>query len=261
MVGGVPRAARALRGVTGHGSGPAQLATPAAEAYRRTMNCCSHCQDAGRLFGARTAGRELRRYRRKGPTRSTQLLLDLLPREDVAGASLLDVGGGVGVVQHELLERGLASATHVDASPAYLAAASEEAQRRGVGSGTGPTVVRLLGDFVDMASDLAPADLVTLDRVICCYPDAERLLDAALSRTGRLLGLVYPRKRWGSALALAAGNLWMRVTGSTFRVHLHPPEQIRTRILDRGFRVDGSARTFLWQVETFRRGDELPSEG
>ncbi len=217
------------------------------------MHCCSHCQDAGRLFGTRTARRELRRYRRKDPTHSTRLLLDLLPREDVACASLLDVGGGVGVVQHELMGWGLASVAHVDASPAYLAAAAEEAQRRGAGGETGPIAVRLPGDFVDMAPNLSRADLVILDRVICCYPHADRLLDAALSRTGRLLGLVYPRKRWASAVALAVGNLWMRLTGSAFRVHLHPPDQVRTRILAGGFRVDGSARTFLWHVETYRR--------
>lgn len=218
------------------------------------MDCCPHCRDAGTFFGARTAARDLRRYRRRGPLPSTRLLVDLIPPEDIRGSTLLDVGGGVGAVQHELLDRGLASATHVDASPAYLEAARNEAERRG----TGDRVSRLYGDFVDLAPGLPAADLVTLDRVICCYPDAERMLDAALSRTGRLLGLVYPRARFGAGTVLKAANLWCRLTRSAFRVHLHPPARIRARIESQGFASIGTARTFFWEVGVWRRSGAHP---
>jgi hypothetical protein len=46
-------------------------------------------------FDDRQAKADLRSYRKKGPDRSTPLLLDALRAEGVEGASLLDIGGGV----------------------------------------------------------------------------------------------------------------------------------------------------------------------
>ena len=48
----------------------------------------------------------------------------------------------------------------------------------------------VLGDFV------ALADKVTLDRVVCCYPDDKALLEAAAARARRLVAFTYPRNRW-----------------------------------------------------------------
>ncbi|UCC73007.1 MAG: methyltransferase domain-containing protein [Gemmatimonadota bacterium] len=80
------------------------------------------------------------------------------------GATLLDIGGGVGVIQHELLDAGARGATGVEAVPRYLAAARGEAERRGHAE----RVDLVLGDFVELAGAIEPADMVTLDRVICC---------------------------------------------------------------------------------------------
>ena len=90
------------------------------------MSCCQ-CQGIQMLFGERVARRDLRRYRRKGPIRTTRILIDALQAEDIVGATLLDIGGGVGAVSNELLSAGAARATVVDASPAYLHAAQMEA--------------------------------------------------------------------------------------------------------------------------------------
>jgi len=213
------------------------------------MTCCGHCRDAEAFFTRRTARRELRRYRRWGPTRSTRLLLDALRAQGTEGASLLDVGGGVGVIQHELLRAGVRNALHVDACSAYLDAAGEEARRLGVEARR----EGIHGDFVELAPGLGSADLVTLDRVICCYPDLDRLLEASISRTRRVLGLVYPRERAIAKGRLAAGNLWFRLRGSVFRVFLHPPTRVRALVEGSGFRRVSRARTFLWRIETYLR--------
>jgi ubiquinone/menaquinone biosynthesis C-methylase UbiE len=73
----------------------------------------------------------MRRYREKGPIPSTRALIEALVAEGVEGATLLDIGGGIGAIQHELLDAGATRATNVDASAPYLDAAGEEAQRRG----------------------------------------------------------------------------------------------------------------------------------
>ena len=111
---------------------------------------------------------------------------------DYRGATLLDIGGGVGVAQLDLLSAGLRSATDVDASSAYLDVAREEAQRRGYSE----RVSYRHGDLVALAPEIEPADIVTLDRVICCYHDMPALVRASAAKARRLYGLVYPHDAW-----------------------------------------------------------------
>src|SRR3989304_4688720 len=94
---------------------------------------CAQCQGIERMFDRRAAERELRQYRAAGPGGTTRLLIDALKAEGVAGLTLLDIGGGVGAIQHELLRAGARSATAVDASSAYLDAARAEGARLGAG--------------------------------------------------------------------------------------------------------------------------------
>src|SRR5205823_3371085 len=102
------------------------------------------------------AARDLERYRRHGPSASTRRLLAAMRDTDRVVESVLDVGGGVGTIAHELLAHGAARATVVDASASYLAAARQEIERRG----TGDRVELRLGDLVDLADDVPSADAV-----------------------------------------------------------------------------------------------------
>jgi hypothetical protein len=223
------------------------------------MTCCGHCRDAEGFFNDWTARRELRRYRRKGPPKSTQLLLEPL-RARAEGATLLDVGGGIGAIQHELFGEGLEEATQVDASSAYLVAARSEAER----AGRSEKAVFAHGDFVEISHALPQADLVTLDRVICCYPHLEALLQASMDRARRIVGLVYPRERWGTRMAMRVGNFWFRIRGSAFRLYLHSPDRVGALLREGGFELEERAHTFIWRVEIYRRttGDPpRPSRG
>lgn len=213
------------------------------------MSCCSHCEDGQVLFSDRSARRELRRYRRKGPTPSTRRLLDAIRPRLQEGWTLLDVGGGIGAIQHELLAEGAARALHVDASHAYLAASREEAARRGHDD----RVEHRYGDFTELADDIPDADVVTLDRVICCYPDMERLVSASAARARHVYGLVFPRERRITRVVLALGNLFMRIRRSAFRTYLHSGEAVEAVLRAAGFQRATYERTAFWQVATWRR--------
>ena len=213
------------------------------------MSCCTHCQDAESFFSRRTARRELRRYRRRGPPRFTRRLLDLIPERDVRERSLLDVGGGIGAIQHEMFARGLARAVHVDASAAYLERSADEAERRGHRD----RVEYRYGDFVDLAPDLEAADIVTLDRVVCCYPDMPRLIRASTARADRVYALSYPRARRATKAVMALGNLFFRLRRSAFRTFVHPPAAIHAEIERQGFERVGRRRTIIWEAAVYRR--------
>jgi magnesium-protoporphyrin O-methyltransferase len=152
----------------------------------------SFCCAAEGQFDHKVAERDLRRYRKRGADATTRLMLAELRRWPLQGKQLLDIGGGIGAVSAELADSGIACATLVEASPAYLEAARVELGSR---YASRPTQY-LLGDFAVIAGTLADADVVTLDRVVCCYPDAEALLQGAAARTRQLLAFTYPRDRW-----------------------------------------------------------------
>ncbi|MEZ4414795.1 MAG: methyltransferase domain-containing protein [Gemmatimonadota bacterium] len=212
---------------------------------------CAHCQGAGRVFGRRVAAAELRRFRKRGLRPTSRELVEGLAGIGVPGRTLLDIGGGVGAVQLALFERGLAEATSVDASAGYVQVAQDAALEAGVGD----RVEYRRGDFVDLAGELGDFDLVSLDRVVCCYPDPERLLSASAARTRRRLGLVWPLDRWWVRLALGFVNLYLRATRNPFRVFVHPDSVVDESVRSRGLARVHHARRGLWQVAIYARPD------
>lgn len=212
------------------------------------MVSCCECEGIATQFGSETARRELRRFRRRGPKHTTQLLLDDLRAAGIAGGSLLDIGGGIGSIHHALLDAGAREAVHVDVSPDYIAAAQDEAGRRGHAD----RVQFVHGDFVDVANDLPGADVVTLDRVICCYPDMDLLVDHAARKTRRLFGAVYPRDAWWVRSVVRAINVILRVRRTSFRVFVHPPAAIDDVLRRTGLERAALHRTAVWEVVVYR---------
>jgi 2-polyprenyl-3-methyl-5-hydroxy-6-metoxy-1,4-benzoquinol methylase len=207
------------------------------------------CEGLESQFGPKLAERELRRFRRRGPNRSTQVLIDALRAAGIDGASLLDIGGGVGAIHHTLLDTGASTAFHVDVSGDYITAARDEAIRRGHAS----RVLFLHGDFVQRASGVPDADIVTLDRVICCYPDMEALAGHAADKTRRLLGAVYPPDVWWMRLSIQAVNAFMRLRRSAFRGYLHSPAAIEAVLRRHGLDRIVRRRTLAWEIAIYAR--------
>lgn len=210
---------------------------------------CHQCQGIEQEFNETVARRELVRYRRKGATGTTRMLVEALKAEDVRGRTLLDVGGGIGVIQHELLAVGAERVVGVDASAAYLATSMEEARRRGHEN----RVTHIHGDFAQLAADVPPADIVTLDRVICCYHDMPALVAAAATRARTLLGAVYPRDTWWNRVGISIFNLVARLRRSPFRTFIHPPQEIDAIVRRHGLAPRHHAQTFIWRVAVYVR--------
>jgi 2-polyprenyl-3-methyl-5-hydroxy-6-metoxy-1,4-benzoquinol methylase len=217
------------------------------------MVCCTGYCAPEAQFDRKVAERDLRRYRRRGADATTRLMLAELRRWPLEGRRLLDVGGGIGVISRELADTGVASATIVEASPAYLEVARREA---GSQFGSRPTQF-ILGDFAVIAGTLPEADVVTLDRVVCCYPDAEALLQQAAGRARQLLAFSYPRDRWYVRTLIVLENFWRRLTGKEFRAFVHGPERMRAVLEAAGLVRATRRETLVWTLDFYRRGRDL----
>jgi magnesium-protoporphyrin O-methyltransferase len=210
-------------------------------------SCCR--VDYDEFFNADEARRDLLHYRDKGPDPSTRRLLDALKTAGVEGATLLDIGGGVGVVQLELLAAGAARSIDVDASSAYLATAEGEAYQRGLSD----RARFLHGDFVSLADQVDAADIVTLDRVICCYPDARALIGRSAAKARRLYGVVHPVDRWWTRLLATIGNLGYRLFRNPYRMHVHRQALIDELLASEGLRPINVATAWFWRTAVYRR--------
>jgi 2-polyprenyl-3-methyl-5-hydroxy-6-metoxy-1,4-benzoquinol methylase len=210
---------------------------------------CAQCTGIESQFGERLARRELASFRRHGPRGTTRRLIQAVRSLGVSGATLLDVGGGVGAIHHELLDEGVAAAIHVDASAAYLDAARKEAEQRGHRD----RVTFQHGDFLDVAREIPDADVVTLDRVVCCYPNATDLLASAAAHAKRIVGLVYPRDRRAMRVFVVLANSFLRLKRSTFRTFIHPTTTVEGALERAGFVRRYRREGVLWQVVVFER--------
>jgi 2-polyprenyl-3-methyl-5-hydroxy-6-metoxy-1,4-benzoquinol methylase len=201
-------------------------------------------------YNEKTAAADLRRYRKKGPRPWTRTLIEALKAEGVAGATLLDIGGGIGVIQHELLAAGADRAISVEASSAYLDAAREESDRRSQGG----RVTYRHGDFVELAESAPRADIVTLERVLNVYPDWERLAGLSAAHARRLYGVVFPRDTRFVRLVIFGINLVLRVQRKRVRAAVIPMDAIERVVRENGLSPHFSATVGpAWQVAVYRR--------
>lgn len=211
---------------------------------------CPQCSGIEQYFDQKVADQDLERYLNRGPDKTTQMLIDAVKSLDLADQTLIDIGGGVGVISHELLQDGVTHAIHVEASSAYYAVAKREAERRGVAD----RFHYFLGNFVDLSEDIPAADIVTLDRVICCYHDVDRLVDSSAKLSRDVYALIYPRDAWWMKAFNGLQNLFFKWRGSPFRIYVHPVREVDARIRKHGFELLSLEKTVIWQVVIYRRG-------
>jgi 2-polyprenyl-3-methyl-5-hydroxy-6-metoxy-1,4-benzoquinol methylase len=176
-------------------------------------------------------------------------MVEFLQRRGVEGASVLEIGGGIGEIQLELLKRGAARATNLELSPSY----DEEATRLLREAGLEGRAERRIHDIAAARDGIAPADVVVLHRVVCCYPDYERLLTAAAEHARRLLVFSYPRRNAVSRAAVSAQNLVFSALGREFRTFTHPPAAMLAVLRERGLRPELAHRGPVWEVAGLER--------
>ncbi|MGH3651208.1 MAG: hypothetical protein ACRDU9_10925, partial [Acidimicrobiia bacterium] len=183
-----------------------------------------------------------------GLNKMARRLVDYLVVRGLEGRSVLEVGGGIGALHLELLEAGASGAVNVELSDGYESLARELLDRQGMGD----RVQRRLGDFTELAAELV-ADDVIMNRVICCYPNMERLMGAAMSASKRFVAATFPRDRVFVRLGIAFENAVCRVRNVDFRGFVHPPDGIVKTARDAGFEVAFRDRDWFWHGVVFER--------
>lgn len=210
------------------------------------MAGCCQPRAYERVFGARQARLDARRYRKRGLGGTSRRLVELAG--DVSGTTVLEVGGGVGAIELELLAAGADRATNVELSGEYEAEAAALLAERGLGD----RVDRRVADFV--SEPVAPHDTVVMHRVVCCYPDVDRLVGLAAGCTGRRLLLTYPQERAWTRAGMWAINLFLGLSGSGFRAFVHPFAAIAAAADREGLSLECRDRDgAIWENAAFVR--------
>ncbi len=210
---------------------------------------CNCCEVTNSQFDESIAKGNLKDYLKKGPAKQTKLILDAIRSLKLKNISLLDIGGGIGMIYHELMNDVINKAVHVDASSAYLKVAKEESTKRGYAE----AIQFIHADFTDVEKDISPADIVTLDRVICCYPYYQNLLKAAAEHAKHAVVLTYPRENWYFKIILRIVNFFQKLRNDPFRVFVHPIQQIENLMKEHGFSRVANKQLFIWEMALYKK--------
>jgi hypothetical protein len=211
------------------------------------MSCCTPT-GYRTIFATKTAERDAGRYRRKGLMGSARWVFRALTGEGVDDASVLEVGGGIGALQLELLEAGADHATNVEIIDSYEPVARALITEHELGG----RIERLIGDFAQ-TSDRAPgADLVIMHRVLCCYPEPAALIDAACAHANDRVAITIPREAWWVKLGFATMNTWLRLRRIAFRGYVHPHAPMLELAAAHGFHSVHHQQGSLWASHILR---------
>lgn len=205
--------------------------------------CCDR-EGYQKQFGDRFARRVARRYRRRGLNPTAQRLVDFLVEHGIEGATILEIGGGVGEIQVELLRKGASTVTNLEISTSYEA----EAARLLAESGMADRVTRRFLDIATDPGEVGDADVVVLHRVVCCYPDYERLLSAAGGHARRLLVFSHPPGHVLARFVVWWENLLRRLRRNDFRAFVHPPDAMVAVLEAEGLAAQYRHRGLSWHV-------------
>ena len=208
------------------------------------MSDCCTPRGYRRIFSEQGAQAAARRYRKKGLDGTSRRIVDLLLAQGVQGKTVLEVGGGVGAIQLELLRAGASRATSIELTPTYEAAAAELLAEAGMTD----RVDRRVVDFVEAGAEVDKADIVVLNRVVCCYHDMPRLVGTAAAHARGNLVMSFPKRRWWTQAVIAMSNAGFRLTRREFHVFLHRPDRIRETAEAGGLKVSSDRPGLFWEI-------------
>jgi Methyltransferase domain len=211
-------------------------------------DCCSP-RGYRWIFSEKRAYAEVRRYRRRGLDPTSRRITEFLKRQGVEGRTLLEVGGGIGAIQIELLKAGVTRAVNVELTPTYEEAAQVLVREAGLED----RIERRVMDFAEPPREVEAADIVIMNRVICCYPDMPKLAGAAADHTREVLVVSFPKERWWTRVVISLGDLALRMGRRQFQVFLHSPDKIIATAERHGLKTISNQTSFFWQVASLRR--------
>jgi 2-polyprenyl-3-methyl-5-hydroxy-6-metoxy-1,4-benzoquinol methylase len=210
------------------------------------MACCQR-QMIDDRFDQDFVAKKVQQYRRSGLKKETRILVEALKSEGVDGLTLLDVGGGLGTIAHELMKAGVGQTVSVEASQAFIDAAQTEAARQGLAD----KMTFMHGDLVELTPQVPRADVVTLDKVVCCYRDMESLVRVSVEKAQKLYGLVYPRDNWWMKIGIGFENLLQNLKGDDWRMYVHPTPEVDRLIREHGLRQRFRHALIDWQIVVY----------
>lgn len=201
----------------------------------------------------RRSGRE--RYQMGNVTRR---LVDTLVELDPRDHSVLEGGCGPGALIVELLRAGASATTGIDLSAEAIGYARERADEAGVGE----RATFLVGDAAKAHNEVH--DWVVLDKVICCYPDMDRLLANTISAARAVYAFALPVSYgWrGAAARLLIGveAVILRLVRRPCPAYVHDIAQIEARLASAGFNSIRRESLGMWHIAVFAKsGLALPS--
>jgi magnesium-protoporphyrin O-methyltransferase len=210
---------------------------------------CSCCAgESLDIFGERSARRELRRYLRKGLGGADARLIAAWAEESgLRGATVVEIGGGIGQIQAELLRRGAAHGTVVEVVSTYEGPAAELARAVAVEDRSS----FVLADLLEEPGAVEPADIVVLRRVVCCSPDGPELLGVAAAKARRGLLASYPRDRALIRAVARLQNAALALVRKRFRLFVHSPDELRRAVEEHGLRPSRVSRSIVWETTQF----------
>ena len=210
--------------------------------------CCPHSKSGGRLFSF-FARSYRRRFTKNGFEPSQRQLMRGIEQAGFANATLLEVGSGVGYMHQVLLEQGAKSAVGIDLASDMLKEAQQWADEKGLTN----RVQYIQGDFIELLDHVDNAEVTILDKVVCCYPHAELLINSSTKKTNRVYALTYPRNRWFIRVAMEVMAFFLKLIGSDFRSFVHNPDDIERWILQAGFKKSYQEQTFIWLSQVYEK--------
>jgi magnesium-protoporphyrin O-methyltransferase len=209
------------------------------------MGGCCEPRGYDAVFGTRFAGRLARRYRKRGLDRPAARMVAFLAANGLQEATVLEIGGGVGEIQLELLERGASRATNLELVDSYDTDARSLASEAGLAD----RMTRRQLDIATTPDAVEQHDIVVLHRVVCCYPDYQRLLSAAADHAARVLVFSHPPCNLLTRCLLAGDNLISWIRRRAFRAYVHDPDAMIAVAADGGrLQPTYQHRGWVWHI-------------
>lgn len=213
------------------------------------MTGCCRAGPCEQVFRPATARRALDRYRRRGLDAIERQLIQAVEGVRLDGARVLEIGGGVGAIGAELLEAGASEVEVVELVEAWRPYADELARERGLERRTRFSVI----DILEAPDAVAPADVVVLNRVVCCSPDGVALAEEAARHARQAVVISFPRDVVWTRAAMRVLNAAMWVLRRSYRAFVHPPAALGRACESEGLRRAAGGHGLVWEYAAFTR--------
>ncbi|MFI5252087.1 MAG: class I SAM-dependent methyltransferase [Bacteroidota bacterium] len=191
----------------------------------------------------------MKRFRIKGLSKEQRLLLEGIEISSVIEKSILEIGCGVGGFHHTLIKHGASSAFGVDISDGMINAAKQLSKELGIEGKS----QYLVGDYLVLEPGIPPADILVMDKVVCCYENLNPLIEKSIKKTKNIYALSFPRPAWYINMIFSGIKLIAKALRGEFYPYIHDWTKMVADIKRHGFIERYKSSTFIWSVIVFQR--------